>query len=804
MAMIKVFKANDTNFNTNGEVILKPIEAVITKDIEEEYIEVECPLKYADFLVQDNVLVVDTLTGRKGYKIHNPIVGYTITVKAWLIWQESPPSPKDRGAVISHGKNIKGLEYQEDWDDVVTKLIPIGYKETTLPEGHLSVASPYQKIYEKTIEFDLSESLEEEVDLLEKEVSDNLSLVASLENSIAVLTGKVHACVSALSSLQEEKEALEQRLNQLGNSEPELKEKAIIEVQIPLVVEEIAKIEADKTDTEMALTQTQEDLATMQAVYESSKTDYEDVIIKDLRKQAQEYLNINKYPRINYDLEAHLKGVYEVGDTVRVKHPGMRVDLLTQVTSYELDVINMKFLKIEFGTLKTTLRNVLDKIEEKVEKSNETVKRYGNTVTKYKEEYKRDNEELVSKFIAEIYGVENGIYGMLQQNQSTFRQTASEISGTVSRVNADLSQDVASLVIKADNIESTVSSNFNTLNNRVEENKSQITQTATSIRSEVTSTLRNYSTTAQMNSSITQTATSIRSEVATAINGVNQNVSRVEQTANKISWIVKSGTSSSNFTLTDRAISLVASRIDLSGLVTFSNLATAGQTIIDGGNIKANTISANDIKAGGTITGNKFTNGNVTIDNSDITIDGRSGFLKGKYGSSTYNLIGFDSRADRMVIGNSSNYSTSTITLLGRNIDFGRTTSGAGYTTVRINGLIVATRADVNRLSSLQDGYISGRYVELYSGAFRPSSSSTNSPVSLGNSSYRFSNLYSRGIDVAGNVKLGSSTSQTLAFFGGNGARKTSVETVSTQGTLTQVRDRLNSLILALRSYNIV
>ena len=47
--MIRVFKANDTNFNTNGEVILKPIEAIITKDIEEEYIEVESPLKYADF-----------------------------------------------------------------------------------------------------------------------------------------------------------------------------------------------------------------------------------------------------------------------------------------------------------------------------------------------------------------------------------------------------------------------------------------------------------------------------------------------------------------------------------------------------------------------------------------------------------------------------------------------------------------------------------------------------------------------------------------------------------------------------------
>ena len=321
MAMIKVFKANDTNYNTNGEVILKPIEAIIYKDIEEEYIEVECPLKYADFLVQDNILLVDTLTGRKGYKIHNPIVGNTITAKAWLVWQENPPSPADRGAVISHGKNIKDLTYEEDWDDVVTKLIPIGYKDIRLPEGYLSVPSPYQKVYEKTIEFDLSESLEEQVELLEEEVNENEGIVASLENSIIVLNGRIQACASAISSLQAEKTALQQRLAQLGDTEPELKEKAIIEAQIPLVDEEIANVELDRQNTEVALTQTQADLVTAQAEYNASKTEYDSLILTDLRNQAQQYLNINQYPRINYDLEAHLNGVYEIGDTVRVKHP---------------------------------------------------------------------------------------------------------------------------------------------------------------------------------------------------------------------------------------------------------------------------------------------------------------------------------------------------------------------------------------------------------------------------------------------------------------------------------------------------
>lgn len=772
MAMIKVFKANDTNYNTNGEVILKPIEAIIYKDIEEEYIEVECPLKYADFLVQDNILLVDTLTGRKGYKIHNPIVGYTITAKAWLVWQENPPSPADRGAVISHGKNIKDLTYEEDWDDVVTKLIPIGYKDIRLPEGHLSVPSPYQKVYEKTIEFDLSESLEEQVELLEEEVKENEGIVASLENSIIVLNGRIHACASAKSSLQAEKTALQQRLSQLGNTDPELKEKAIIQAQLPLIDDEIASVELDRQNTEVALTQTQADLTTMTSAYEASKTEYDNLILTDLRNQAQEYLDINKYPRINYDLEAHLNGVYEIGDTVKVKHPDMRVDLLTQVTAYQLDVINMKFRKIEFGTLKISLREVLDDIEEKIDKTKETVKKYGNTVTKYRSEYKRDNEEMVSRFMSELYGVQNGIYGLLQKNQSVFRQTASEISGTVSRVNADLSEDIASLVIMADQIQSTVQNNYTTLDGKISSNTSQITQTASQIRSEVTNTLKSYSTTTQMNSSISQTATQIRSEVSTAINGVNQSISVVEQTANKISWLVKSGTSSSNFLLTDRAISLVASTINLDGYVTFTNLSQVNSsTVINGGNITAGTIKSKNYSSN--YRGMSINLDNGTIDSKDFKIktDGSAEFK----GSITAGII------------QSSNYSSN---YRGMRIDLSNGTLDSKNFKIKSDG-----SAEFNGLFS---GVIEANYIRA-NGYSCFSVGSSNSLVIGGTSQYYDITNVSIG---ARTTRIGSSGG-TLGFFGGGGSYKSSVSLLSTGAALSTVVSKVNEIINALKSYNL-
>jgi hypothetical protein len=633
MAMIKVFKAADTNYATNGEIIVKPINAAITKTNEEEYLELEAPLKYAEFLIQDNVLLVDTLTGKKGYRIHNPITGTTIEVKAWLCYQESTSVGTDRGVVISHGKNLEHCEIDSNWDDVVTKLIPVGYNGSTLPEGYLSVVSPYQKEYVKTIEFDLTESLEDEAELLDEAISLNDSLVTSLKNSVTILTARIPAYDSSVASLEAEISSLQTRYNQLGNTEPELKEKAKIEAQIPLIEDEITALGEEKATTQGLLTQTQSDLTAAQSDLAIAKATYNNLVIGDLRSQAQQYLNINQYPQINYDLEAHLDGVVEIGDTVHVKHPDMRVDLLTQVTAYQLDCLTLKFKKVEFGTLKPTLKGRLTEIEQKVEKVNETTKKIGNSITKYSSEYKRDNEEMVSKFTSELYGMTNGVFGMIQKNMSVLRQTASEISATVSRVNADLSQNIASLDITADQIQLTVAA----IDRDLSSAESTITQQANMI--------------------------SLRVEKGKVISEINQ---------------------------TAESIKISASKIDLTGLVTISDLETAGKTIVNGSNVTTGIVKSKNYASGSAgmkidldtgiidskgfkilANGNAlFATGAVSIDDSDIVVTAPSGSLKAKYGSSTFDLIGFDG-ANRIYIGAKNTISLSYLYMYQRYITIG-------------------------------------------------------------------------------------------------------------------------------------
>ena len=84
-------------------------------------------------------------------------------------------------------------------------------------------------------------------------------------------------------------------------------------------------------------------------------------------------------------------------------------------------------------------------------------------------------------------------------------------------------------------------------------------------------------------------------KLLSTIETIGGNLSSVSQTANKINWLVKSGTSESDFTMTDRAVKLVSDRIDLSGYVTISALGTAGKTTINGANISTGKISADRI-----------------------------------------------------------------------------------------------------------------------------------------------------------------------------------------------------------------
>lgn len=167
------------------------------------------------------------------------------------------------------------------------------------------------------------------------------------------------------------------------------------------------------------------------------------------------------------------------------------------------------------------------------------------------------------------------------------------------------------------------------LTSRVTTAETNITQNADSITSVAnrTTAVENkfgeYSTTEQMNSAIEQKADSITSMVSATYatqDSLTTVSSKVDQTATKISWVVESGTSSTDFTITDRMATLTADYINLNGLVTFNGLNSDTQNKINSGKSAADTVASWSHSSDTTlIDGGKIYTGTITADKLKVT-----------------------------------------------------------------------------------------------------------------------------------------------------------------------------------------
>lgn len=109
------------------------------------------------------------------------------------------------------------------------------------------------------------------------------------------------------------------------------------------------------------------------------------------------------------------------------------------------------------------------------------------------------------------------------------------------------------------------------------------------------------------------TADGLKTTVSKASSDASSALTSANQTASKFSWIVESGSSATDFTLTDRTASLVADYINLNGKVTFSGLDSSAQNKINTAQSTANTANSkiDNLQIGGKnlIKNSNFTKG---------------------------------------------------------------------------------------------------------------------------------------------------------------------------------------------------
>ena len=338
--MIKVFGQTDTNFLSNGDIVLQPLKAKVHKeDNGAFYLDLDTGLEYVNYIVEGNIVVAPTPQGDQAFRIDNPIKTKSkLSTRAKHVFYDSenyliadsyvvdkecndaldhlnsatePASPfttlsdvttvnsfrcvrlslceaidvvlarwgghlvrnnfgiqirnqigQDNGVTVRYRKNLKDITCEENWDNVVTKLMPVGWDGLLLPEVYLTSETQYALPYTKKVSFSQNISTEDYLD---------------------------------------------------GNGD--LDEQA-----------------------------------------------YTQALIDDLRNQAQAYLEVNCVPKVNYTLRANLEKITDIGDTVEVIDERLGINLTTNVISYDYDCILGKYTEIEFGNFAKKLSDLLTTI----------------------------------------------------------------------------------------------------------------------------------------------------------------------------------------------------------------------------------------------------------------------------------------------------------------------------------------------------------------------------------------------------------------------------------------------------------
>ncbi len=349
---MKVYEAGTRTFENNGLGMIEPLKCIEEKrkSLNGWQIDCEVELKYVDIIQKDNIVIVETKEkGAQPFLINEPSISNTISFTAdhivfscqryllddvrptnliayeFLKWINERTDTKSPFAVYSnipsrntkyfirknmlealeeteiifdgiydidmfeiklmstigdisdvtliYGKNIEGIKKWECWDNVCTKLLPVGPDELMLPEKYIESDIKYSTPYTRTITFDL-----------EKE-----------------------------------------------------------------------KIDGTK------------------------KT--EDELINELRELAEEYIENNKYPRVNYTVTANVPQNLKIGDIIPVKHPIAIFE--TDVQAYKYDHVLKRVISIEYGNYERNVKKEFKSIKSEIK---EVSKKSDNFLAQAKDE----------------------------------------------------------------------------------------------------------------------------------------------------------------------------------------------------------------------------------------------------------------------------------------------------------------------------------------------------------------------------------------------------------------------------------
>lgn len=337
--MIKIFSAADTDFTSNGEVVIsKATKANVHKaDNGDYYLDFECGLEYVDYIIANNIIVAPTPQGDQAFRITSfDATRKKITAKAWHIFYDSANYLIADSYVVDKNCN-DALDHLNTATDTQSPF-------TTL--SNVQTIDSYRCV---------RTSLQEAISVLLQRwgghlVRDNWNI--KIMNSIGQDNGVTIQYKKNLKEITAKYDwsNVVTKLLPVGYD-------GLLLPQLYVYSENEYSIPYTKTVT------FNQDLSADD--YPDEQT-YQYALLYDLYTQAVEYLNQNSIPSVTYTLKANIEKITDVGDAVVVYDQRLGLNLDATVTAFNYDCILGKYTEIEFGSIGQSLSNLMTNVSNQV------------------------------------------------------------------------------------------------------------------------------------------------------------------------------------------------------------------------------------------------------------------------------------------------------------------------------------------------------------------------------------------------------------------------------------------------------
>ncbi len=334
--MISCYPSTEKNFADNGIKILKPLYSKLRiEDNGDYYCDFKDSVDNLDYYQAGMIIRVKTPWGYQGFRLTNPeIENKTLKVRGYHLYFDSK-NYLIRDAYVSSKNCNDALDHLNNACDETTPFTFI---------SDISNIASY-----RCVRHSLEEALAVVVDrwnghLIRNNYSIEVREEIGQDRGITLAYGKDIIGIKA----EENWDKVATKILPVGKDGITLPEVYLqnSEELYDIPYSKVISFEQNDIDPEN---------------YETEEL-YQSALLEDLRNQGNLYLQENKVPRVNYSVNAYLKGVSGIGDTIYVKHPKCKIDLITKVIAIEYDCIQEQYTKIEFGNFKSKLSNLITNI----------------------------------------------------------------------------------------------------------------------------------------------------------------------------------------------------------------------------------------------------------------------------------------------------------------------------------------------------------------------------------------------------------------------------------------------------------